>query len=256
VIDRIGRELRRHQLAVRMISHRARRRTICNFTGLTRQKIKTLRHEWNVRSKGRRRGPSPTSVSAFFANAQMRTEASVIALFCKLHELIPATKIPEAARLYPNLERGERLCEVFEAYGTYLPESTVSFELITLLAIGLAAPAGLELVGCATCQGVIVVDALSIRRRVCSHCAHIEEQSAKEAKRAPKGTSSRKKANQSMIPDQQEHAARRKDQHAQEGKVRGAQGPKEERGQHPEERDRRQDELNDRQEGDEKSKDG
>ena len=71
--DRIGRELRRDQLALRMIAHRARRQTICNFAGLTREKIKTLRREWHVKSEGRRRGPSPSLLSAFFRSARMRS---------------------------------------------------------------------------------------------------------------------------------------------------------------------------------------
>ena len=169
--DRIGRELRRHQLALRMIAHRARRRTICNFAGLTREKIKTLRREWQVKSSGRRRGPSPTLLSAFFRSPRMRSEASVIALFCKIHGAVPTEKILEAARYYPNLDRGERLCDVYEAYRTYFPESEVNFELIVLLAIGMAKPNSLELRRCGTCPGVVVIDLLSVKNRNCSQCA-------------------------------------------------------------------------------------
>jgi hypothetical protein len=170
VEDRIGRELRRHQLALRMIAHRARRRTICNFTGLTRERIKTLRREWQVTSKGRRRGPSPSSLSAFFRSARLRSEASVIALFCKIQGAVPTERIPKAARYFPTLERGERLCDVYEAYRTYFPDSEVNFELIVLLAIGLAEPHALELQACATCPGVIVIDLLSVKYRNCSQC--------------------------------------------------------------------------------------
>ena len=38
--DRIGRELRRNQLATRMVSHKARTQTICDYTGLARERIK------------------------------------------------------------------------------------------------------------------------------------------------------------------------------------------------------------------------
>lgn len=179
--DRIGRELRRHQLALRMIAHRARRQTICNFAGLTREKIKTLRREWRVKSSGRRRGPSPTLLSPFFRSAQMRSEASVIALFCKIHGAVPAEKIVEAARYYPSLDRGERLCDVYEAYRTYFPESAVSFELIVLLAIGMAEPNSLELRRCGTCPGIVVVDLLSVKNRNCSQCVRTEEKRRKDA---------------------------------------------------------------------------
>jgi hypothetical protein len=48
--DRIGRELRRNQLATRMVSHKAHTQTICDYTGLARERIKTLRRDWPVAS--------------------------------------------------------------------------------------------------------------------------------------------------------------------------------------------------------------
>ena len=179
--DRIGRELRRHQLALRMIAHRARRQTICNFAGLTREKIKTLRREWHVKSEGRRRGPSPSLLSAFFRSARMRSEASVIGWFCKIHGAVPTEKIIEAARYYPNLDRGERLCDVYEAYRTYFPESAVNFELIVLLAIGMAEPNSLDLRRCSTCPCIVMIDLLSVKNRNCSQCARIEEKRRKDS---------------------------------------------------------------------------
>src|ERR1700730_8818385 len=164
-----------------MIAHRARRQTICNFSGLTREKIKTLRREWHVKSAGRRRGPSPSLLSAFFRSARMRSEASVIALLCKIHGAVPNETIVGAARYYPNLDRGERLCDVYEAYRTYFPESEVNFELIVLLAIGLAEPNSLDLRRCGTCPGIVVIDLLSVKNRDCSQCARIEEGRRKEA---------------------------------------------------------------------------
>src|SRR3984957_7150608 len=164
-----------------MIAHRARRQTICNFAGLTREKIKTLRREWHVKSSARRRGPSPTLLSAFFRSARMRSEASVIALFCKIHGAVPNETIVEATRYYPNLDRGERLCDVYEAYRTYFPESEVSFELIVLLAIGLAEPNSLDLRRCSTCACIVVIDLLSVKNRNCSQCARIEEKRRKDA---------------------------------------------------------------------------
>jgi hypothetical protein len=199
VEDRIGRELRRHQLALRMIAHRARRQTICNFAGLTREKIKTLRREWHVRSSERRRGPSPTLLSAFFRSARTRSEASVIALFCKIHGAVPTERIVEAARYYPSLDRGERLCDVYEAYRTYFPESEVNFELIVLLAIGMAEPNSLDLRRCSTCPGIIVIDLLSLKNRDCSQCARIEERRRKDSISGTKAALTREKTRKPMV---------------------------------------------------------
>jgi hypothetical protein len=111
----------------------------------------------------------------------MRSEASVIALFCRLHGAVPTERIVEAARFYPNLERGERLCDVYEAYRTYFPESEVNFELIVLLAIGLAEPNSLDLRRCSTCPSAVVIDLLSVKNRNCSQCARTEEKRRKDA---------------------------------------------------------------------------
>ena len=240
--DRIGRELRRHQLALRMIAHRARRRTICNFTGLTRERIKTLRREWQVTSKGRRRGPSPSSLSTFFRSARMRSEASVIAFFCKIQGAVPTEKIPRAVRYFPTLDRGERLCDVYEAYRTYFPESEVNFELIVLLAIGLAEPHALELKVCAGCPGVIVIDLLSVKYRHCSQC---EQQNGAGLQVSKRVVLPREEARQSLKRPQKERAADRKPEHAPKGEVRKAQELKEERDQNAEKSEGRQADLHD-----------
>lgn len=251
--DRIGRELRRHQLALRMIAHRARRRTICNFTGLTRERIKTLRREWQVTSKGRRRGPSPSSLSAFFRSARMRSEASVIALFCKIQGVVPTERIPKATRYFPTLERGERLCDVYEAYRTYFPESEVNFELIVLLAIGLAEPHALELKVCATCPGVIVIDLLSVKYRYCSQC----EQKEATGLQVSRGVAlPRKEARQSLISHQKKRATDRKPEHAPKGEMRKTQEPKEERDQDAEKSEGRQGDFHERQEGSKEGRHG
>jgi len=217
--DRIGRELRRHQLALRMIAHRARRRTICNFTGLARERIKTLRREWNVRSKGRRRGPSPTSLSAFFPSTRMRSEVSVIAVFCKVYGAVPNEKMAKADRYFPNLDRGERLCEVYEAYRTYFPASQVNFEQIVLLAIGLAERDSLELRNCVTCPRIVVIDPLSIKHRNCSRCERLEERRLFGSPEiADAATLSGKKTHEAVVGHQKQRATHRESEHPQKGK--------------------------------------
>jgi hypothetical protein len=172
--DRIGRELRRQQLATRMVSHRARTQTICDYTGLARERIKTLRREWNVASDQRHRGPSPSSVSVFFRSARVRSEASVLAVLCRLLGAVRSEPIPDAARCFPNLERGERLCDVYEAFRTFFPTSEVSFEQIVLLAVGMAQGDVLRLEQCRGCDAVILADRLAASQRLCSRC-HREE---------------------------------------------------------------------------------
>lgn len=168
--DRIGRDLRRYQLAMRLIVHEARTGTICDWTGMTRERLKTLRREWGVPSETRHRGPSPTSLSVFFRSPRVRSEAALLAILCRLMGAVSSTRIPDAARLLPSLDRGERLCDAFEAFRTCFPQSPIEFEQLVLLALTLAQGDALKLDHCKNCEGVILVDRLAVSRRLCSYC--------------------------------------------------------------------------------------
>jgi hypothetical protein len=180
----------------------------------------------------------------------MRSEASVIALFCRIHGAVPAENIVEAARYYPNLDRGERLCDVYEAYRTYFPESEVNFELIVLLAIGLAEPNSLDLRRCSTCPGIVVIDLLSVKNRDCSQCARTEERRRKDSISGAKAALTGKKTHKPVVRDQQKRAAQGSTDHAPERKVRGTQKLEEQRGQETQKGDGGQEDLNDGQESD------
>jgi hypothetical protein len=69
-----------------------------------------------------------------------------------------------------SLDRGERLCEVFEAYLACLPVSEIEFEQVVLLASGLSKGDQIELGECESCHGTILIDRLGRRRPCCSHC--------------------------------------------------------------------------------------
>jgi hypothetical protein len=176
--DRIGRELRRNQLATRMVSHKARTQTICDYTGLARERIKTLRRDWHVASDQRHRGPSPSSVSVFFRSARMRNEASALGVMCRVLGAVGPLPIADAARRYPNLERGEQLCDVYEAFRTFFPRSQVSFEQIVLLAVGTAQGDVLRLETCPGCDAVILADRLAAPQHLCARCQREEAATA------------------------------------------------------------------------------
>ncbi len=168
--DRIGRDLRRYQLAMRMITHCARTQTICDWTGLTRERLKTLRREWSIPPEVRHRGPSPKSLSVFFRSPRSRSEASSLAMLCWMMGVLSSARVPNAARFLPNLDRGERLCDAFEAFRTYFRLSTIEFEQVVLLALALAQGDALELGHCKNCEAVILIDRLAVSRRICSYC--------------------------------------------------------------------------------------
>jgi len=160
------RDLRRRLLAKRMVSHRARTQTIWQFTGISRDRLETLRRRWGVPSQDRRRGPSPTSIHEFFRNARCHQMATTAALFCQLLGVLPKHGTGSLGRPI-SLEAGELVCSVYEALHTCFPEAHIEFEQLVLLARGLAEGSVLQLGLCQRCGAAILIDRLAAQRAVC-----------------------------------------------------------------------------------------
>lgn len=168
--DPDDRDLRRRQLAKRLVSHHARTQTIYEFTGYTRHRLATLRRRWGVSPEERHRGPSPTSFSVFFRSPRAREIATAAAVICKL---LGATRPAIDARSLHrtlDLDFGERICEVHEALQTCFPDLKMDFEQVMLLAVGLSTQESIALTTCVRCGVAVLADQLSIRRRVCASC--------------------------------------------------------------------------------------
>ena len=168
--DPDDRDLRRRQLAKRLVSHHARTQTIYAFTGYTRHRLATLRKRWGVPAEERHRGPSPRSFSVFFRSPRAREIATTAAIVCKL---LGATR-PELGTKFPkralDLSFGEQLCEVHEALIACFPGVDLEFEQVMLLAIGLSRSESINLTTCVRCGIAVLADQLSLRRRTCAAC--------------------------------------------------------------------------------------
>ena len=164
------RDLRRRQLAKRLVSHHARTQTIYEFTGYSRHRLARLRSRWQVSSEERHRGPSPTSFSVFFESARARNVATAAAVICRL---LGATRSPldgKMSRRNLDLDLGEQICEVHEALQACFPEVDLEFEQVMLLAIGLSRHESIDLTTCVRCGIAVLADQLSVRRQACSAC--------------------------------------------------------------------------------------
>lgn len=177
VDDPAVRDLRRYQLAMRLVGHRARTQTIYDLTGYTRHRLATLRRRWKLPDEVRHRGPSPKSVAAFFRSSRARSEATVVAALCHLTGAVRCRRLPVdgGQEFLPRdadrrLTTGERLCEAFEVYRACFPESEFEFDQVILLAKGLVKREALSLGHCAKCEGTILIDRLGTRRQTCSQC--------------------------------------------------------------------------------------
>ena len=164
------RDLRRRQLAKRLVSHNARTQTIYVFTGYSRHRLATLRKRWQVSPDERHRGPSPTSFSVFFRSPKARNVATAAAVMCKLLGATrPACGARKSHRL-ADLHFGEQICEVHEALQACFPNVRLEFEQVMLLAIGLSRHESIALTTCVRCGIAVLADQLSLRRRTCASC--------------------------------------------------------------------------------------
>lgn len=166
--DRVERELRRRRLAARLIAHQARTQTIEELTGLTRHQLATVRRRGAVPKEARFRGPPPTSFEVFFTSARARSEGAVLAL---LYCAMGAAAVPRNGASDPMVERGERLCDVYELWHHYFPRSSIEFEQLRLLGEGITRGEHITFGYCGSCHAIILVDRLAAQRRICGYCA-------------------------------------------------------------------------------------
>jgi hypothetical protein len=172
--DRYSRDRQRYDLALRFIQHEARTRTIRLWTGLTDDRIRKLYRSYIADDAGngiaRHRGKSPQQIAFFTRTPHMRQEAAVLASMCYLLGVMPASKVADASRTVPGMQRGEALCEAFETYRRLVPAARISFEHAVFLVTALASGEELRATPCADCTGLIVIDRFGAAGRHCLAC--------------------------------------------------------------------------------------
>lgn len=181
---RYTRDLRRYRLAVRLISHEVRTRTITRWTGIAPTRIRALYREYfavsGVRRIQRHRGASPYVVSYCFRNPRIEAEATALAAMCLRNGLLrkgaPGDSVDELA----TVERGEILCETFELYRALLPRpdrSSITLEHLILLVQELASAQQICLARCRHCPGLLICE-VGTPSPVCVYCRRGRGQSA------------------------------------------------------------------------------
>jgi hypothetical protein len=170
--DRYSRDLRRINLARRLLYHEVRTRWISTWTGLSGGRIRNLFHSYvgTQKEARRHRGPSPRRIAAFLRSPALRSEASAIGgLACAL-ELIPRVRLRNARKTLPSLELGERVCYTFELYRHLAPGARFTLDQFFLLVMTLAGSEDLAIGHCTHCHGALLFDQLSTNRRLCPTC--------------------------------------------------------------------------------------
>src|SRR5262245_34657288 len=172
--DRYSRDRFRLDLALRFMRHEARTHTIRKWTGLTDDRIRKLYRAYLEQTPGqlsRHRGKSPAQASYFVRTPRVQQESAVLAsLYCMLGAL-PAHAVADPEPPTPGVARGERLCQAFEAYLTFVHSAQISFEHAVLLINELGRGVEIKLGDCMICGGLVVVDGLAFRDIRCSRCS-------------------------------------------------------------------------------------
>jgi hypothetical protein len=167
--DPILRENRRTEVARRLISHGVRTRLITRLTGLTRNRLATVRRRLMVRSKARRRGPTKSSLDLFLGTPRARAEGAALVSLCAVF-CIPIERHGLSLPKNISLEFTERLCETYEAYCACFPQTEMELEELILLRDTLAQGDELQLGKCRVCRCLILIDRFDGTHRNCPQC--------------------------------------------------------------------------------------
>jgi len=168
--DRYARDLRRLNLAHRLIRHEVRTQWIRAWTGLSAKRVRNLFHSYDKACTGvrRRRGPSPTRLAAFLRS--LRNEASAIGGLACVLSAIPEASADHSRAEPADLEARERLVDVFELYQEIVPHAHLKMAQFIQLVNALAEGKDLAISHCGNCHGALLVDPLGASRRLCPAC--------------------------------------------------------------------------------------
>jgi hypothetical protein len=174
--DRYSGERGQFELALRMIQHEARTRTIRECTGLSDDRIRKL-YSTYFRNAGavsikRRRGKSPRQIGRFVKNPQNQLQATtLVALFSAgLLVRIDQDDFVHPCWPRPDVEFGHRLCRAYETYLMLHKDPQLSFEWAWNLLQCISYNDELYLATCKLCTALYVQDAYALDQGSCPAC--------------------------------------------------------------------------------------
>jgi hypothetical protein len=185
--ERYDRDIRRIDLAHRLIRHETRTQWICRWTGLTEKRVRNLSRSYRAGQGNvdRHRGPPPQKISKVLRSPALRSEASALAGLLVALEVLPRERAPDARTMLPGIDLGERVCRVFELYKEMVPGALFTMDLFILLLLELAQSDHLEVIHCAHCHGAILIDRLGSTRHLCVWCQQALRQQSPDVLWAP-----------------------------------------------------------------------
>jgi hypothetical protein len=172
--DRYAGERRQFELALRMIRHEARTRTIRECTGLSDDRIRKLYSSYFLHRTDikRRRGKSPRQIQRYVKTPADQLQATtLVALFCAGFLIrIDEDNNVHACWPRPNVEFGHRLCRAYETYLVLHDDAQLNFEWAWNLLHCISCNDELYLAVCGFCETRYVQDAYALDSRTCPTC--------------------------------------------------------------------------------------
>ena len=169
-------EKHKFELAIRMIGHEARTRTIRECTGLSDDRIRKVYNSY-FKDGGRpeikrRRGKSPRQITLFVKSPQHQLEATTLVGLFSISLLLRLDDNGNAHQCWPrpDVEFGHRLCRAFETYLLLHREPVLSFEWAWNLLQCICHNDELYLASCRYCRNYYVQDAYALNPRICPAC--------------------------------------------------------------------------------------
>ena len=174
--DRYSGERSQFELALRMIRHEARTRTIRECTGLSDDRIRKLYNRY-FRTGGstsikRRRGKSPRQITRFVKNSQNQMQATTLVALFSAGLLVRIDQDDSVHPCWPrpDVEFGHRLCRAYETYLLLHMNPQLSFEWAWNLLQCICYNDELFLANCRNCGVLYVQDAYALDRGSCPAC--------------------------------------------------------------------------------------
>ena len=172
--DRYARDLRRIDLALRLIRLEARTHTIHQWTGLSDDRIRKLYKSYCAESAAvdlaRHRGKSPRQAAYFFRNGELHFQAAQLASLYLSYGLLAWTEEGVCGAYGTgSLLAGATLCSAYETYRQLHAPISISFEHAWFLLLALSRRGEIGMDKCA-CGGVRLADLLARRAAICSTC--------------------------------------------------------------------------------------
>jgi hypothetical protein len=144
------------------------------WTGFSRQRMRQVvrsytenRSESDPRCE---RGPPPAALRKMMKNVLLRTELTAAAGLCHILKLIPDARSANARAMFPSVVNGERVCRALEVYQKLVPHGQLNLEQLMVLVLALVDGADWALERCVQCRRGVLVDPLSLERRICHEC--------------------------------------------------------------------------------------